>query len=213
MRGLLSVIAVFAVGASTVPRQAAQAITVCGRVVAISCSGPSSPAGLLLISQADSSETRVVIPAEYRPLFGGRIEDRYEQRIVCLSTTAPLSTEGVQLTDPAQIKVVASNTITPLPPGVARTCDPDVRAPTLIEDVKPQYTFDAMRAKVSGRIVVRGIVDGEGVVRDVLVVQALEPSLDDAARDAFSRWRFLPATRHGAPVPMALTVEMSFVLR
>jgi TonB family protein len=77
-------------------------------------------------------------------------------------------------------------------------------------DVKAQYTADAMRAKVRGSVVLRGIVDISGTVRDVRVEQSLEPSLDVAAREAFAQWEFRPAMRRGQPVAIAISVQMAF---
>jgi TonB family protein len=51
-----------------------------------------------------------------------------------------------------------------------------------------------------------------GAVRDVHVVQSLEPSMDEAAREALMQWQFLPATRKGEPVAMVVAVEMTFRL-
>jgi TonB family protein len=70
-----------------------------------------------------------------------------------------------------------------------------------------------MRAKVRGSVVLMGIVDRDGSVRDVRVVQSLEPSLDAAARQAFAQWEFQPATRGGASVPIAVSVQMAFTTR
>jgi hypothetical protein len=56
----------------------------CGRVVAVSCTGPSSAATLLFTLPSRSLQWWIVIPPEYRQPFGVRIEDRYEQRSVCV---------------------------------------------------------------------------------------------------------------------------------
>jgi hypothetical protein len=39
--------------------------------------------------------------------------------------------------------------------------------PTVVRSVKPQYTAEAMRARVQGAVVVRAIVQADGTVRDV----------------------------------------------
>jgi protein TonB len=70
-----------------------------------------------------------------------------------------------------------------------------------------------MRAKVEGRVVLQGIVDRDGAVRDVVVLQPLEPSLDAEAQRAFAQWVFRPAAHMGQSVAMAITVEMIFTLR
>jgi len=177
--------------------------------------GPSSAVTLLLTSASGSSDWRIVIPPEDRQLFGLHIEDRFDQQLVCVPppATATASSELVLVRAPGQLVVKDAQALRPLPDDVARTCDPDVQLPTLTRDVKPQYTAEAMRAKVRGTVLVQGIVDLNGAVRDVRVMQSLEPSLDDAARRAFAQWEFRPATRQGEPVAMAVSVKMAFTMR
>lgn len=186
----------------------------CGRVVAVSCTGPSSQVTLQLASPLGKPNRRLVIPADLRPLFGPRIEDLYDHRSVCVSSDlAVAKNDPLQITGPGQIVTTDLPVLTPLPNEVARTCDPDVTLPTLIRDVKPSFTADAIRAKVNGSVLLHGIVDRNGAVRAVVIVQSLEPSLDASAREAFEQWQFRPATRAGETVPMALRVQMSFTAR
>jgi TonB family protein len=155
-----------------------------------------------------------VIPSEQRQLFGLRIEERYEQRLVCvLQVKATASREPVLVNDPGEILIQSTQESIALPDDVARTCDPDVRLPIPTRDVKPQYNADALRAKIRGSVVLQGIVDRTGSVRDVRVVQSLEPSLDSAARTAFTQWEFRPATRGGEPIAIVISVQMAFTTR
>jgi TonB family protein len=96
---------------------------------------------------------------------------------------------------------------------VYRTCDADVQLPITLREVHAQFTPDAMRAKVEGRVVLQGIVDAGGAVHDIRVLQPLEPSLDEQARRAFAQWVFRPAKHMGRSVAMAITVEMTFTSR
>jgi TonB family protein len=186
----------------------------CGRVVSVNCDGPSGPVRLLLSPPSLTARWQLVILPEHRQLFGPRIEDRYEQRLVCVRpATGTARSERVLVTDPGQIVISDAHAPIPLPDDVARTCDRDVQLPKVIRDAKPQYTFSAMRAKVSGSVFLQAIVDRNGTVRDVKVVQSLYPSLDTAAREALAQWEFLPATRAGEPVAVAISVQMAFTTR
>ncbi len=189
---------------------------VCGRVVAVSCTGPSSSVTLLLALPAANINSSVVIPAEHRSLFGSRVEDRFDQRQVCVAPAPQISVSNRPLLVRAPNQLVVTGDVQTtgrLPDDVYRTCDPDVQLPIPLREVHAQFTSDAMRAKVSGRVVLRGIVGRDGVIHDVLVLQPLEPSLDAEATRAFSQWVFRPATHLGQSVAMAITVEMNFVLR
>jgi TonB family protein len=192
------------------------ATPICGRVVAVSCTGPSSSVKLLLALPTAKLNATVVIPAEHRSLFGSRVEDRFDQRQVCVAPASrgSPSNEPLLVRAPEQLVVTgAAQPTSSLPNDVYRTCDQDVQLPIAIREVHGQFTSDAMRAKVNGLVVLQGIVDRDGAVRDVRVLQPLEPSLDAAAQRALAQWVFRPATHIGQSVAMAITVEMTFTLR
>jgi TonB family protein len=90
-----------------------------------------------------------------------------------------------------------------------------VLLPKLIRDVKPQYTADAMRAKVQGTVIVECVVLPDGTVGKVDVVKSLDSTfgLDQEAVKAAKQWRFAPGTRFGEPVAVLVTIELTFTLR
>jgi protein TonB len=90
-----------------------------------------------------------------------------------------------------------------------------VENPRLIREVKPQYTADAMRAKIQGAVWLECVVMPDGTVGDVRVVRSLDPTfgLDQEAIRAAKQWRFEPGTRFGEPVPVLVTIELTFTLR
>ena len=55
----------------------------------------------------------------------------------------------------------------------------------------------------------------DGSVGDVQVVRSLDPTfgLDQEAIKAARQWRFAPGTRLGEPVPVLVTIELTFTLR
>lgn len=90
-----------------------------------------------------------------------------------------------------------------------------VTEPRLVRDVKPQYTSDAMRAKIQGVVWLECIVQPDGSVAQVNVVKSLDPvfGLDQEAVKAAKQWKFVPGLRNGQPVPVYITIEMTFTLR
>jgi protein TonB len=83
----------------------------------------------------------------------------------------------------------------------------------VVEDVKPQYTADAMRARVAGDIKIECVARTDGRVSDIRVVKGLEPSLDKAAADAVSKWRFKPGRKSRKAVPVLISIDLTFTLR
>src|SRR3954447_18102164 len=90
-----------------------------------------------------------------------------------------------------------------------------VTLPRVLHEERPQYTSDAMRAKVQGTVLLECVVRPDGSVGDVQVVRSLDPTfgLDQQAVAAAKKWRFAPGTRLGEPVPVLITIELTFTLR
>jgi periplasmic protein TonB len=90
-----------------------------------------------------------------------------------------------------------------------------VTLPTVLREVKPAYTADAMRAKVQGSVWLECIVMPDGTVGEVKVTRSLDPifGLDQEAIKAAKMWRFRPGMRQGEPVPVIITIELTFTLR
>src|SRR5687767_1105918 len=90
-----------------------------------------------------------------------------------------------------------------------------VETPQLIKEVKPQYTAQAMRAKIQGEVLLECIVQPDGSVGNVRVVRSLDSAfgLDQEAIKAARQWRFAPGTRQGQPVPVLVTIAIAFTLR
>lgn len=87
--------------------------------------------------------------------------------------------------------------------------------PRVVREVKPQYTADAMRAKVQGTVLLECVILPDGSVGRVEVVRSLDPTfgLDQEAIKAARQWRFVPGTRFGEPVAVLVTIELTFTLR
>ena len=87
--------------------------------------------------------------------------------------------------------------------------------PAVLREVKPQYTADAMRAKVQGTVLLECVVLPDGSVGRVDVVKSLDSTfgLDQEAIKAARQWRFRPGTRFGEPVAVLVTIELTFTLR
>jgi len=89
-----------------------------------------------------------------------------------------------------------------------------VTIPRIIREVRPQYTAEAMRAKVQGGVLLECVVQTDGTVGDVRVLRSLDTTygLDQEAIKAAKQWKFAPGTRNGEPVPVMVTIELTFTL-
>jgi TonB family protein len=93
--------------------------------------------------------------------------------------------------------------------------DPGVTLPKVVSEVKPQYTPEAIRAKIQGTVTMNVVVRTDGTPRDIEITKSLDAKygLDTQAVAALSQWRFEPGLKDGKPVPVRVTVEMRFTLK
>jgi TonB family protein len=93
------------------------------------------------------------------------------------------------------------------PPGTS-----GLRSPLLVREVKPNYTGDAMRARIQGVVRLECIVELDGTVGAIRIAKSLDPAfgLDDEAMRSLKQWRFVPGRKDGTPVRTLVQVEMSF---
>ncbi len=82
-------------------------------------------------------------------------------------------------------------------------------------EVKPTYTADAMRAKIQGTVILECVVLEDGTVGQVAITKSLDPvfGLDQEAIKAAKQWKFIPGKRQGQPVPVLVSIELTFTLR
>jgi TonB family protein len=92
---------------------------------------------------------------------------------------------------------------------------PGVTQPKIVSEVKPQYTPQALQAKIQGTLWLNAVVRIDGTPRDIEVTKSLDAKygLDKQAVDALSQWRFEPGQKDGKPVPVRITVEVRFTLK
>jgi protein TonB len=86
-----------------------------------------------------------------------------------------------------------------------------LQAPRKIRDVAPRYPAIAQASRVEGTVILEAVIAEDGSVQDVRVLRS-KPLLDDAAVEAVRQWRFTPTLLGGQPVPVVMTVTVSFAL-
>ena len=88
-----------------------------------------------------------------------------------------------------------------------------IAPPTLLREVKPQYSEEGRRRGVEGDVIMEAVVRVDGTVGDVRVLRGLGAGLDSRAVDAVRQWQFQPARRFGTPVDVLVEVAVEFRLR
>jgi TonB family protein len=78
--------------------------------------------------------------------------------------------------------------------------------------IPPQYPLAARAQHLEGVVVFRAIIDKEGNVKKLDVLQG-HPLLVDAARDAARQWRYTPSTMGGHPIEAETNITITFQLR
>ena len=87
-----------------------------------------------------------------------------------------------------------------------------VSAPVILQKVDPEYSEEARKAKFSGTVLLKIVVDTSGKVSEAHVVRGIGLGLDEKAIEAVNKWRFKPGTKNGAPVPVVAQIEVNFRL-
>ena len=90
-----------------------------------------------------------------------------------------------------------------------------VSLPTVVKQVRPDYTEAAKVARIEGDVVMQAVVLADGSVGDVTVTKSLDSvnGLDEQAVNALKQWEFNPGTRDGKPVAVRIYVQTRFTLK
>ncbi len=81
----------------------------------------------------------------------------------------------------------------------------------LIRRIDPVYPEIAHKARVSGTVILQVVVDEEGNVSEIKVLQG-HPLLIDAAVSAVRKWKYSPTLLNGEPVSVTAAVTVIFKL-
>lgn len=85
-------------------------------------------------------------------------------------------------------------------------------APEARLKVDPKYIRAAADERVEGTVTLYAVIQRDGRVRDIEVVESLDDRLDDSAMAALAQWQFHPATKLGVPVEVDVLIDIPFRL-
>jgi TonB family protein len=83
-------------------------------------------------------------------------------------------------------------------------------APVATRTADPGYPLELMRQNVRGTVILSAVINADGSVGEVQVLNSIDDRLDEYASNALSRWRFLPALKNGSPVALQAVVMIPF---
>jgi len=116
---------------------------------------------------------------------------------------SPRFTTGVSLTAVPSSGVVFAAGDAPVRVGG------NIKAPAKLVDVPPVMPETARQASVTGLVILEATIGVDGAVKDAKILRGI-PLLDQAALDAVRQWRYEPTLLNGVPVPVIMTVTVSF---
>ena len=106
-----------------------------------------------------------------------------------------------------------------LPPVVVKPQDPPpplrvggtIKQPVKIGGNDPVYPPMAQAARIQGIVIIEATLAADGRVINARVLRSV-PMLDVAALDAVRTWQYTPTMLNGVPVPVIMTVTVTFTL-
>ena len=85
-----------------------------------------------------------------------------------------------------------------------------VVTPVLDSRVEPIYPLAAKVSRITGTVVLKGMITKDGSVRNLRVISAPCVSLAESALTAVSQWRYRPALLNDKPVAMMTTINVKY---
>jgi TonB family protein len=160
----------------------------------------------------------VAIAREDRGKFGLRFEPRHVLVNVCATGAVEKRKNRyiIRVRDPGQLQVSSDpGSLVSFGGDSFAACDDEVELPQVVTEVRPEYTQAARRARIEGVVLLEAVVLTNGQVGDVRILRSLDSrlGLDDQAVKALKSWRLNPGTHRGRPVPVIVTVELTFRLK
>jgi protein TonB len=105
----------------------------------------------------------------------------------------------------------------PPPPAPAASTTPakpifvggNIKEPRIVKLVPPTYPPLAVKARVSGLVVLEATLTAEGTVEEIRVISG-HPLLINAAIECVKQWVYEPTYLNGIAIPIILTAKVSF---
>jgi len=94
--------------------------------------------------------------------------------------------------------------------GSPRTDSSEVSAPGPLRKIDPKYPPTLINEHVEGEVVLYAVIRRDGSIDSIQLVRGIDEQLDANAMQAFSQWKFRPATKQGTPIELEAIVHIPF---
>ena len=85
-----------------------------------------------------------------------------------------------------------------------------INPPLLLKKVDPVYPPEAKKSGSKGFVVLNVRTDGQGNVKDVMVIKSSDEIFNQAAMDAVRQWKYEPYLENGQPKELVFSVFLRF---
>lgn len=89
----------------------------------------------------------------------------------------------------------------------------DMKGPELVDHVQPVYPTSARTNREHGRVVLYGVIEADGSLSHLAIIQRATPALETAAVEAVSRWHYKPAACGQSQIRMETSIPVDFWLQ
>jgi TonB family protein len=83
----------------------------------------------------------------------------------------------------------------------------------LVGRVQPQYQLTSRTKREEGMVMFYAVIETDGTLSHLALIQRLSPTLDSAAADAIRQWHYKPAACDSTPIRVETAISVYFSLR
>jgi len=138
---------------------------------------------------------------------GSKLFPRYLSYVEHGKTLAEVQITELEITDPAP-----TSAFVPPEGAVSKPSCINPDQGRVVRRVNPEYPGIARMAHKEGTVAIYAIIGVNGVLRNLRVVSAENPVLDQASLYAVRQWRYEPYTCNAVPIEVESTVFVTFSL-
>jgi TonB family protein len=91
-------------------------------------------------------------------------------------------------------------------------CD-DMQEAELVDRVQPRYPTSARMNREQGRVILYGVIEPDGSLSHLALIQRATPDLEAATVQAVPQWHYKPAARSQTPIRMETSIPADFWLQ